>query len=222
MPRPNQRVISFGLLDGKADYSILTPPQGQEPWLARRGAALLPVAALKISGRHNVANALATLALGDALRLPRAPMLDELREFTGLPHRTQWVADLTGVRNINDSKGTNVGATLAAVNGLAGPLVVIAGGDGKGQDFTPLAAAFRGKVRTTVLLGRDAGLIETALAGISHTARVENMQDAVRTASRFAQPGDTVLLSPACASVDMYRDYAHRGNAFAAAVQELT
>jgi UDP-N-acetylmuramoylalanine--D-glutamate ligase len=222
MPRPNQRVISFGLLDGKADYSILTPPQGQEPWLARRGAALLPVAALKISGRHNVANALATLALGDALRLPLAPMLDELREFTGLPHRTQWVADLNGVRYINDSKGTNVGATLAAVNGLAGPLVVIAGGDGKGQDFTPLAAAFRGKVRTTVLLGRDAGLIETALAGISHTARVENMQEAVRTASRFAQPGDTVLLSPACASVDMYRDYAHRGNAFAAAVQELT
>jgi UDP-N-acetylmuramoylalanine--D-glutamate ligase len=222
MPRPNQRVISFGLLDGKADYSILTPPQGQEPWLARRGAALLPVAALKISGRHNVANALETLALGDALRLPLAPMLDELREFTGLPHRTQWVADLNGVRYINDSKGTNVGATLAAVNGLAGPLVVIAGGDGKGQDFTPLAAAFRGKVRTTVLLGRDAGLIETALAGISHTARVENMQDAVRTASRFAQPGDTVLLSPACASVDMYRDYAHRGNAFAAAVQELT
>jgi UDP-N-acetylmuramoylalanine--D-glutamate ligase len=222
MPRPNQRVISFGLLDGKADYSILTPPQGQEPWLARRGAALLPVPALKISGRHNVANALATLALGDALRLPLAPMLDELREFTGLPHRTQWVADLNGVRYINDSKGTNVGATLAAVNGLAGPLVVIAGGDGKGQDFTPLAAAFRGKVRTTVLLGRDAGLIETALAGISHTARVENMQDAVRTASRFAQPGDTVLLSPACASVDMYRDYAHRGNAFAAAVQELT
>jgi UDP-N-acetylmuramoylalanine--D-glutamate ligase len=105
---------------------------------------------------------------------------------------------------------------------ITNDLVVIAGGDGKGQDFTPLAAAFRGKVRTTVLLGRDAGLIETALAGISHTARVENMQEAVRTASRFAQPGDTVLLSPACASVDMYRDYAHRGNAFAAAVQELT
>ena len=150
----------------------------------------MPVAALKISGRHNAANALATLALGDALRLPMAPMLDELREFTGLPHRAQWVADIGGVRYINDSKGTNVGATLAAVNGLAGPLIVIAGGDGKGQDFTPLATAFRGKVRTTVLLGRDAGLIETALAGICHTARAQDMQEAVRLAARFAKAGD--------------------------------
>ena len=174
---------------------------------------------MKISGRHNAANALATLALGDALRLPLAPMLDELREFTGLPHRAQWVADVKGVRYINDSKGTNVGATLAAVGGLAGPLVLIAGGDGKGQDFTPLAQAFRGKVRTAVLLGRDAGLIETALAGICHTARVETMEEAVRAAARFAQPGDTVLLSPACSSLDMFRDYAHRGNVFAAAVQ---
>jgi UDP-N-acetylmuramoylalanine--D-glutamate ligase len=222
MPRTGQRVISFSLLDTRADYSLLTPPQQQEAWLARRGAALLPLTALKISGRHNAANALATLALGDALRLPLAPMLDELRDFTGLPHRAQWVADFNGVRYINDSKGTNVGATLAAVNGLAGPLVVIAGGDGKGQDFTPLAAAFRGKVRTTVLLGRDAGLIETALAGICHTARVATMQEAVRSAARFAQPGDTVLLSPACSSLDMFRDYAQRGNVFAAAVQELT
>jgi len=221
MPRPSQRVISFGLSAAKADYSLVTPPQQQGFWLARRGAPLLPVSALKISGRHNAANALATLALGDALRLPLAPMLDELREFTGLPHRAQWVADINGVRYINDSKGTNVGATLAAVNGLAGPLVVIAGGDGKGQDFTPLAAAFRDKVRTTVLLGRDAGLIETALAGICHTVRVETMQEAVRSAARFAQAGDTVLLSPACSSLDMFRDYAHRGNTFAAAVQEL-
>ncbi len=222
MPRAGQRVISFGLNDAKADYSLLTPLQRQEPWLARRGAPLLPVTALKISGRHNAANALATLALGDALRLPMAPMLDELREFTGLPHRAQWVADIHGVRYINDSKGTNVGATLAAVNGLAGPLVVIAGGDGKGQDFAPLAAAFHGKVRTAVLLGRDAGLIEAALAGVCDTARVETMQEAVRAAARFAQPGDTVLLSPACSSLDMFRDYAQRGNVFAAAVQELS
>ena len=221
MPRAGQRVISFGLIEGKADYSLVTP-QGPEPWLSRRGAALLPLTALKISGRHNAANALATLALGDALRLPLAPMLDELREFTGLPHRTQWVAEIKGIRYINDSKGTNVGATLAAVNGLAGPLVIIAGGDGKGQDFTPLAAAFRGKVRSAVLLGRDAGLIETALAGICHTTRVETMQDAVRAAARFAQAGDTVLLSPACSSLDMFRDFAQRGNVFAAAVQELS
>jgi UDP-N-acetylmuramoylalanine--D-glutamate ligase len=222
MPRPGQRVMSFSLDKGGADFTILTPPGAQEPWLSRRGAALLPLAALKISGRHNAANALATLALGDALRLPIGPMLDELREFPGLPHRAQWVADVKGVRYVNDSKGTNVGATLAAVGGMTGPLVVIAGGDGKGQDFTPLAAAFRGKVRTTVLLGRDAGLIETALTGICHTARVSTMEEAVRAAARFAQPGDTVLLSPACSSLDMFRDYAQRGSVFAAAVKELT
>jgi UDP-N-acetylmuramoylalanine--D-glutamate ligase len=221
MPRAGQRVISFSLQDPKADYSLLTPASDSAPWLARRGDALMPVSALRISGRHNAANALATLALGDALRLPMVPMLEELREFPGLPHRAQWVADINGVRYINDSKGTNVGATLAAVGGLAGPLVVIAGGDGKGQDFTPLAPAFRGKVRTTVLLGRDATLIETALAGICHTARVASMQDAVRAAARFAQPGDTVLLSPACSSLDMFRDYAERGTVFAAAVKEL-
>lgn len=220
MPRPGQRVLSFGL-DKPADFGLVTSPGSKESWLARRGAALLPLAALKISGRHNAANALATLALGDALRLPIAPMLDELREFPGLPHRAQWVADVNNVRYVNDSKGTNVGATLAAVGGLTGPLVVIAGGDGKGQDFTPLAAAFRGKVRTAVLLGRDAALIETALQGICHTARVAAMPDAVRAAARFAQPGDTVLLSPACSSLDMFRDYAQRGDVFAAAVKEL-
>jgi UDP-N-acetylmuramoylalanine--D-glutamate ligase len=222
MPRAGQRVLSFSLLDDKSDFRLVKPHGTQEPWLARRGDALLPLSALKISGRHNAANALATLALGDALRLPLAPMLEELREFPGLAHRAQWVADIKGVRYINDSKGTNVGATLAAVGGLAGPLVVIAGGDGKGQDFSPLAAAFRGKVRTTVLLGRDAGLIETALAGICHTARVDDMREAVRAAARFAQPGDTVLLSPACSSLDMFRDYAQRGEVFAAAVKELS
>ena len=221
MPRAGARVISFSLQDPSADFALLTPPAAAEPWLARRGAALLALASLRISGRHNAANALATLALGDALRLPLAPMLDELREFSGLPHRTQWVADLKGVRYINDSKGTNVGATLAAVGGLAGPLVVIAGGDAKGQDFTPLAKAFRGKVRSAVLLGRDAGLIETALAGICHTVRAATMEEAVRAAARFAKAGDTVLLSPACSSLDMFRDYAERGNRFAAAVKEL-
>jgi UDP-N-acetylmuramoylalanine--D-glutamate ligase len=221
MPRAGQRVLTFSLLDDKSDFRLVRPPGAQEQWLARRGDALLPLSALKISGRHNAANALATLALGDALRLPIAPMLEELREFPGLPHRAQWVADINGVRYINDSKGTNVGATLAAVGGLAGPLVVIAGGDGKGQDFAPLAAAFRGKVRTAVLLGRDAGLIETALAGICHTVRVADMQEAVSAAARFAEAGDTVLLSPACSSLDMFRDYAQRGEVFAAAVKEL-
>ena len=221
MPRAGSRVITFGL-QGNADFSLATPAPDKAPWLARRGSPLLPLSSLRISGRHNAANALATMALGDALRLPLQPMVDELREFTGLPHRAQWVAERNGVRFINDSKGTNVGATLAAVAGFSGPLVLIAGGDGKGQDFTALANAFRGKVRTTVLLGRDAGLIETALTGVCHTVRVNSMEEAVREAARFAQPGDTVLLSPACSSLDMFRDYAHRGSVFAAAVHELT
>jgi UDP-N-acetylmuramoylalanine--D-glutamate ligase len=222
MPRAGQRVITFSLGNATADFTLMTPAGDGDTWLARRGAALLPLTALKISGRHNAANALATLALGDALRLPIAPMLEELRDFPGLPHRAQWIAEAGGVKYINDSKGTNVGATLAAVGGLPGPLVVIAGGDGKGQDFAPLAAAFRGKVRTAVLLGRDAPVIETALAGICHVARVNTMEEAVRAAARAAAPGDTVLLSPACSSLDMFRDYADRGNVFAAAVKELS
>jgi UDP-N-acetylmuramoylalanine--D-glutamate ligase len=138
-----------------------------------------------------------------------------------LPHRSQWVADVGGVHFVNDSKGTNVGATLAAVLGMRGPLVVIAGGDGKGQDFGALRDAFRGKVVHVVLIGRDAPAIESALAGVCVTERASDMAAAVRAARRAAQPGATVLLSPACASLDMFRDYTHRGDEFAAAVRSL-
>jgi UDP-N-acetylmuramoylalanine--D-glutamate ligase len=148
-------------------------------------------------------------------------MLAALESFPGLAHRSAWVADVAGVRYIDDSKGTNVGATLAAVAGMPGPLVVIAGGEGKGQDFTALAAGFRGKVRHTVLIGKDAAALASALDGVCSTQTVASMQDAVLAASRAAQPGDTVLLSPACASVDMFRDYAERGRVFAAAVRAL-
>jgi UDP-N-acetylmuramoylalanine--D-glutamate ligase len=126
------------------------------------------------------------------------------------------------VRYVNDSKGTNVGATLAAVEGLAGPLVLIAGGDGKNQDFTPLREAFAGKVRHVVLIGRDAPAIAAALEGACGTEPASDMRSAVAAARAVARPGDTVLLSPACASLDMYRDYAHRGEEFAAAVRSLT
>ncbi len=176
---------------------------------------------MRIKGMHNAANALAALALGEALELPMAAMLTELKEFPGLPHRSQWVADVRGVAYINDSKGTNVGATIAAVGGMSGPLIMIAGGDGKNQDFAPLAAAFRGKVRHTVLIGRDAGAIENALQGICTTETCTSLQEAVRAAARAAKPGDTVLLSPACASLDMFRDYTQRGAVFSEAVREL-
>ncbi|HMI37610.1 MAG TPA: UDP-N-acetylmuramoyl-L-alanine--D-glutamate ligase [Steroidobacteraceae bacterium] len=202
-----------------ADY-ILRSHAGAQ-WLARGAERLLPLSELKLAGRHNAANALAALALGEALELPLTALLDELREFPGLPHRTAWVADIAGVRYIDDSKGTNVGATVAAVSGLTGPLVLIAGGDGKGQDFRPLGAALRGKVRRAVLIGRDARALGAALAGACEVEYGATLEAAVRAAAASARPGDTVLLSPACASLDMFRDYQHRGEVFAAAVREL-
>jgi UDP-N-acetylmuramoylalanine--D-glutamate ligase len=221
MPRPGQPVLGFSLRASiGADYSVVTDEQGKW-WLSRRGEKLMPVAEMKIAGLHNAANALAALALGEALSLPRQAMLDELRDFAGLPHRSQWVAEVKGVTYINDSKGTNVGATLAAVDGMSGPLVMIAGGDGKNQDFAPLADAFRGKVRHAVLIGRDAQAIADVLTGVCTVERAPTLEEAVRVAARAAQPGDTVLLSPACASLDMFRDYTHRGAVFAQAVKDL-
>ena len=220
MPRPGQKTVSFSLRASiGADYAVAT--RDGEWWLTRRDEALLPVSAMKIKGLHNAANALASLALGDALGLAMPAMLEELSTFTGLPHRSQWVADVDGVTYINDSKGTNVGATIAAVSGMQGPLVMIAGGDGKNQDFAVLADAFRGKVRHTVLIGRDAAAIAAALKGVCTLEMCTSLEDAVRAAAKAAQPGDTVLLSPACASLDMFRDYTHRGAVFTQAVKEL-
>jgi UDP-N-acetylmuramoylalanine--D-glutamate ligase len=220
MPRSGQKVVGFSLRAAiGADYAVATH-EGQW-WLTRRSERLMPVAAMKIKGLHNAANALASLALGEALGLPMPAMLEELATFTGLPHRSQWVADVRGVTYINDSKGTNVGATVAAVNGMAGPLVMIAGGDGKNQDFIELAGVFRGKVRHTVLIGRDAAAVGAALKGVCTLETCASLEDAVRAAAKVAQPGDTVLLSPACASLDMFRDYTHRGAVFTQAVKEL-
>lgn len=220
MVRGGQRVRSFSVAaGGAANYRI--EQRDGAAWLVCDGEPLLAVAELRIAGLHNAANALAALALGDAAGLPRAAMLETLRTFAGLPHRSQWVGEVRGVRYVNDSKGTNVGATVAAIDGLPGALVLVAGGDGKGQDFAPLAAACRGRVRAVVLIGRDAPLLETALAGTCMTVRCASLEQAVVVAAQHAHPGDTVLLSPACASLDMFRDYAHRGDVFAAAVRGL-
>jgi UDP-N-acetylmuramoylalanine--D-glutamate ligase len=218
MPRPGQRVLDFSLRDATADYVLLRDP---EPVLACRGEPLVPLAALKLQGEHNAANALAALALCEALRLPQGPVIEALTSFGGLPHRTQWVGEVDGVRFVNDSKGTNVGATIAAVAGLPGPLVLIAGGDGKNQDFDELRPVFRDKVRHVVLIGRDAPRLAAALEGVCPTERAADMQAAVGAAASAARPGDTVLLSPACASLDMFRDYTHRGDEFVAAVRSL-
>ena len=216
----SSRVLGFSLhADPAADYYVHM--QGDDVILMRGRERLIAMSELKIRGLHNAANAMASLAMCEALNLPRPACLQALREFAGLPHRSQWVADVNGVRFVDDSKGTNVGATLAAVAGMPGSLVLIAGGQGKGHAFKPLAQAFRGKVRHVVLLGQDAKQVDAALQGIATTQFAKDMNEAVQLAANAARPGETVLLSPACASLDMFRDYGHRGDVFAAAVKGL-
>jgi UDP-N-acetylmuramoylalanine--D-glutamate ligase len=186
----------------------------------------MPAAEVAMPGRHNLANALAALALGEACGLPVAACLEPLREFSGLAHRSELIADRQGVRWYDDSKGTNPGATVAALDGLVSGrtdarAVLIAGGDGKGADFAPLAPAVRRAARAVVLIGRDAPLIERAIAGRVPTMNATDMADAVRKAAGLARPGDCVLLSPACASFDMFDNYEHRGRVFAEAVRGL-
>jgi UDP-N-acetylmuramoylalanine--D-glutamate ligase len=181
---------------------------------------LMPADALRVRGRHNTANALAALALATAIGCPMAPMLHGLREYAGEPHRVQYLATFEGVDVYDDSKGTNVGATVAALYGLGvdrapGRLVLILGGDGKGQDFAPLVEPVRRHVRALALIGRDAGALQEALAGAGvPMQRHAQLQSATRWCFERAQPGDAVLLSPACSSLDMFADYAHRAAVF--------
>lgn len=176
---------------------------------------------LKVQGSHNIANALAALALADAAGISRSASLSALREFTGLAHRMQWVAEYDGVTYINDSKATNVGATTAAIEGVQQPQVLIAGGVGKGQDFSPLSEALRNRVHHAVLLGEDADKLELSIADSCTYSSARDMQDAVQQAQAKAKQGDVVLLSPACASFDMYSGFEARGNDFMRCVHEL-
>jgi UDP-N-acetylmuramoylalanine--D-glutamate ligase len=215
---PERESIRFTLgVPGPGEFGLRNY-DGDE-WLALGDQPLMAAAEVRIVGRHNLANALAALALGHAMQLPLEAMRDALRRFPGLPHRCQWVAECGGIHWYNDSKGTNVGATLAAIRGMPGKLVLIAGGDGKGADFTPLCEAVRDKVRALVLIGRDAGLIEEAIAGAVPVVRSTTMSQAVEDARRLAQPGDSVLLSPACASFDMFSNFEERGQAFMNAIR---
>ena len=188
---------------------------------------LMPADALRVRGRHNAANALAALALATAIGCPLAPMLHGLREYGGEPHRVEFVTTIDGVDAFDDSKGTNVGATVAALDGLGtdkapAKLVVILGGDGKGQDFAPLRAPIERHVRAVATIGRDAERIEQALAGLAlPLQRHDTLEAAVRWCFERAHAGDAVLLSPACASLDMFRNYAHRAEVFVATVQAI-
>ncbi len=200
------------------------PAAEAEPLFVHR---LMPADALAIRGRHNAGNALAALALARSIGCPLAPMLHALRSYRGEPHRVQQIATVGGVQYYDDSKGTNVGATVAALDGLAAEglrLVVILGGDGKGQDFTPLARPLARAARAVVLIGRDAGQIEQAVSAAGapyRIARASSLAEAVARAAAEAREGDAVLLSPACASLDMFRDYVHRAEVFAGSVREL-
>ncbi len=221
MAQAGRKVASFALTAPRDDSEWGLSEIAGETCLMHGSQAVLRAAELQVRGLHNVANALAALALCRALELPLVPLVSALRAFKGLPHRVEKVAEIAGVSYYDDSKGTNVGATEAALNGLGQAAVVILGGEGKGQDFTPLRAAVARHARAVVLIGRDAGLIETALQGCDKPIlSATDMADAVRIATHYAQVGDAVLMSPACASFDMYRNYLHRAEAFIAAVQQ--
>lgn len=212
------------------EFSIVQEPRagqygirkrGAELWLAHGSDCLVPISKLKLQGRHNYANALAALALGDAIELSRPAMLSVLCDFAGLEHRTQWVTQQEAITYINDSKATNVGATVAAVLGINQPQVLIAGGVGKEQDFAPLANALPGRVQHVVLIGRDAEKLAQAIGTTCSTSFATNMQDAVSQAHTKAQAGSVVLLSPACASFDMYSGFEARGEDFVTCVHGL-
>ena len=220
MARTGRSIVSFGLDRPAAPDAMGIAPVDGESWLVEGGSPLLAMSSLRLAGLHNAANSLAALALCEAVGLPRVPMLAALREFRGLPHRVEKIADSQAISFYDDSKGTNVGATVAALEGLQRKVVLIAGGDGKGQDFSPLGAAFARYARAVVLIGRDAHRIADAVSGCgTHLEFAADMDDAVRRAIALACPGDAVLLSPACASFDMFRGYAHRAEVFIAAVR---
>ncbi|MBK6336337.1 MAG: UDP-N-acetylmuramoyl-L-alanine--D-glutamate ligase [Betaproteobacteria bacterium] len=219
MAIPGRLVDTFGTGVPESEEAWgLVPHHG--PWLARGGALLAPLADLALVGRHNALNALAALALVSAVAKIDVPVLAALAAFEGLPHRMQRVADVGGVLWVNDSKGTTVAATLAALEGSPRPVVLIAGGDGKGQDFTPLRAAVDAHCRAVLLIGRDAPLLAQALSGSN--AAVEHcgtLEAAVARAQALARSGDAVVLSPACASLDQFASYIERGERFVAALR---
>ncbi len=231
---PPARPGDFGLVEQSGIAWLVRALPLEDGVRLRKGEApeihlqqLMPADALRIRGRHNAANALAALALASAIGLPLAPMLHALRDYRGEPHRVEPVAVIGGVEAFDDSKGTNVGATVAALEGLGaekapGKLVVILGGDGKGQDFTPLAAPVQRFARAVALIGRDAEAIAAVLADAGvPLQRHDTLQAATAWCFEQARPGDAVLLSPACASLDMFRNYGHRAEVFVAAVQAL-
>lgn len=216
--RCGRKMITFGLNPAPrgVDYGFV------DGAIVRGKEKLVALAELQLSGLHNAANAMAALALCEAVGVAPSRLVAPLKTFKGLPHRVETVAEIDGVLYVDDSKGTNVGATLAAIEGMGRPVAIVLGGDGKGQDFSPLKPALEKHGRAVALIGRDAAAIGMALEGSGVPARiVGDMESAVRWLAAQAAAGDCVLLSPACASLDMYKNYAHRAQVFIDAVKGL-
>lgn len=218
------KCISFGN-DNPAPGQWGLMQQHEKICLAKGTECFLPVDSLLIKGVHNWLNALAACALADSAGIPMSSIVEVLKGFKGLPHRCEWIRTLEGVEWINDSKGTNIGATISAINGIGGSMqgkiVLIAGGQGKGADFQDLAQPIADFVRSIVLIGEDADKMEAELADVVPIFRATSLEGAVVMAQAQAKPGDVVLLSPACASLDMFRDFNHRGEVFASSVMGL-
>lgn len=222
MALASRKQITFGLDEPpvRTDFGLMH--EGDDLWLVEGNTPLMKTSELVVNGLHNAANALAALAMCRVLGVSIDPLLSALREFRGLPHRMEKVAAFNGVTFYDDSKSTNVGATVAALNGMKQNVVLIAGGDGKGQDFSHLKQAVGNNARAVVLIGRDAGIIESELkdCGVPLHFAV-TMEEAMQKSFLLAQSGDAVLLSPACASFDMFRNYIHRAEVFVAAVKDV-
>jgi len=216
----NIPALSFGMDDPDSDEYGLREDEG-DIFLARGEQLLLSVSDISLIGTHNQANCLAALAAGQLMGLEISPMLQVLNEFPGLPHRMQNVGEYNGVQYINDSKATNVDAAIASVKSVAGFVVLIAGGQGKGGDFEKLAHTTCEQLRAVVLIGEDGPLLERAFADLAPAVHADNMLLAVRQAAELAESGDTVLLAPACASFDQYANYQARGQDFVRAVEAL-
>ncbi len=222
MALAGRKQITFGLGVPVAERDFGLLHDDGETWLVQGRTRLIKTSELAVTGPHNVANALAALALCRAIGLTFSPLLQALREFCGLPHRMEKVAAINGVTFYDDSKGTNVGATVAALSSMTQNIVLIAGGDGKQQNFSPLKEAIAKHARAVVLIGRDAGRIAAAVDGCGvslHSAAT--MEEAVQKSFSLAKAGDAVLMSPACASTDMFRNYVHRAEMFIAAIRDL-
>lgn len=218
MALADRRLITFGLdaPGDEQDFGL------RDSWIMQGDRRLLPLAELPLAGLHNAANAMAALALCSGIGFDPVSLVPALKNFCGLPHRVEKIAEINKITYYDDSKGTNVGATVAALQGMGGKVVVILGGEGKGQDFSPLREAVRNHARAVVLIGRDGPIIGTAVENCGvPVLSGQDMNDAVRISTDVAVSGDAVLLSPACASFDMFRNYEHRAQVFREAVLQL-